>query len=155
MDFIIGQTIDYELCGRGSERPAAHTQCKLIWVAPPPPRKLAHFSSIQRVKSGVVRSGSGETDERTCQSAEYGRTWQDLVRAEPILAMYTAERLSIRRMGVLGTFPAVLDDLNFKLSRGSMPPWTSLVCSSFNVQFTQKKGYKQEYRHIASPFIQI
>ena len=75
--------------------------------------------------------------------------------AEPILAMCTTERLSIRRMGVLGTFPAVLDDLNFKFSRGNMPPWTSLVCSCFTVQFTQKMGYKQEYRQIASPFIRI
>ena len=32
------------------------------------------------------------------------------------------ERLSIRKMRVLGAFPAVLDDLNFKFSRGSMPP---------------------------------
>lgn len=32
------------------------------------------------------------------------------------------EKLSIRKMKVLGTFPAVLDDLNFKFSQGSIPP---------------------------------
>ena len=70
-------------------------------------------------------------------SAEYGRTRRDLARAEPILAACTPwntslfipdygcmpiERLSIRRMRVLGAFPAVLDDPNFKFSQGNMPP---------------------------------
>ena len=70
-------------------------------------------------------------------SAEYGRTRRDLGRAEPILAACTPwntslfipdygcmpiERLSIRRMRVLGAFPAVLDDPNFKFSQGNMPP---------------------------------
>ena len=32
------------------------------------------------------------------------------------------ERISIKRMRVLGTFPSVLDDLNFKFSQGSVPP---------------------------------
>ena len=32
------------------------------------------------------------------------------------------EKLSIKRMRVLGAFPAVLDDLNFKFSQVSMPP---------------------------------
>ena len=44
------------------------------------------------------------------------------MHAEPILAVCTTERLSNRRMGVLGAFPAVLDDLNFKFSPGIMPP---------------------------------
>ena len=55
------------------------------------------------------------------------------MHAEPILAVCNTivipeyrcmpiERLCIRRMQVLGAFPAVLDDLNFKFSRGSMPP---------------------------------
>ena len=85
------------------------------------------------------------------QSAEYGRTRRDLVRAELILAACTVcntifyipeygympiERLSIKRMQDFGAFPAVLDYLNF-------------------IQFTQKKGYKQDYRQIASPFIRI
>ena len=50
--------------------------------------------------------------------------------------------------------PAVLNDLNFKFSWGSMPP-DPLVCSCFTVQFPLKKGYKQDYRQIASPFIRI
>ena len=91
------------------------------------------------------------------QSTEYGRTRQDLVRAEPIFAVCTTcnticctrirgmpkERLSIRRMRVLGAFPAVLDDLNFKCSAG-----TPLVCSCFTIQFPKKKGYKQDCRQI-------
>ena len=71
------------------------------------------------------------------QSAEYGRTRRDLVRAELILAACTVcntifyipeygympiERLSIKRMQDFGAFPAVLDYLNFKFSRGNMPP---------------------------------
>ena len=56
------------------------------------------------------------------------------------------ERLSIRRMRVLGAFPAVLDDLNFKCSAG-----TPLVCSCFTIQFPKKKGYKQDYRQILRP----
>ena len=32
------------------------------------------------------------------------------------------EKLSIKRMRVSGAFPAVLGDLNFKFSQGSMPP---------------------------------
>ena len=42
------------------------------------------------------------------------------------------ERLSIKKVRVLVPFPSVLDDLNFKFSRGSMPP-DPLVCSSFTV----------------------
>ena len=88
------------------------------------------------------------------QSAEYGRTRRDLVRAELILAACTVcntifyipeygympiERLSIKRMQDFGAFPAVLDYLNFKFSRGNMPPdppYYVHACS----QFTQKKG---------------
>ena len=105
-------------------------------------------------------------------SAEYGRTRRDLARAEPILAACTPwntslfipdygcmpiERLSIRRMRVLGSFPAVLDDLNFKFSRGILPPDPPppLVCSCTTVQFTRQKGYKRDYRQIANPFIRI
>ena len=102
-------------------------------------------------------------------SAEYGRTRRDLARAEPILAACTPwnsslfipdygcmpiERLSIRRMRVLGAFPAVLDDPNFKFSQGNMPP-DPLVCSCTTVQFTRQKGYKRDYRQIANPFIRI
>ena len=64
------------------------------------------------------------------------------------------ERLSIKRMQDFGAFPAVLDYLNFKFSRENMPPdppYYVHACS----QFTQKKGYKQDYRQIASPFIRI
>ena len=66
MDSIIGQTIDYKLLGRGSERPAAHTQRKFIDPSSPPlpPWKLATFSSIKRVMSGVVRSGRGEVERQ-------------------------------------------------------------------------------------------
>ena len=53
------------------------------------------------------------------------------------------ERLSIRKMRVLGAFPAVLDDLNFKFSRGSMPPDPllyvhALQFSSFKNRATNK-----------------
>ena len=48
------------------------------------------------------------------------------------------EKLSIKRMRVLGAFPAVLDDLNFKFSRVRACPRTQRS----TIQFTQKKGYK-------------
>ena len=62
------------------------------------------------------------------------------------------EGLSIKRTRVLGAFPAVLDDLNFKFS-GEACSRTPLVCSYFTIQFSQKKGYKQDYRQITSPLM--
>ena len=73
--------------------------------------------------------------------------------------MCTAETLNIRMIGVLGAFAAVLDDLNFKFSQESMPPWTSVVCSCFTVQFTQKRqqtrvqtNYQSIHSYITSPY---
>ena len=69
------------------------------------------------------------------------------------------EGLSIKRTRVLGAFPAVLDDLNFKFS-GEACSRTPLVCSYFTIQFSQKKGYKQDrqtnyqsiHSYITSPY---
>ena len=59
------------------------------------------------------------------------------------------------RRETLGAFPAVLDDLNFKFSRGSMPDPTCMFMLYRSVQFIQKQGYKKDYRQITSPFIRI
>ena len=97
---------------------------------------------IQKTAARETRQLTNATKKKIIQSwqvpsAEYGRTRRDLARAEPILAACTPwntslfipdygcmpiERLSIRRMRVLGAFPAVLDDPNFKFSQGNMPP---------------------------------
>lgn len=64
------------------------------------------------------------------------------------------ERLSIRKMRVLGAFPAVLDDLNFKFSRGSKPPDPPCMFMLYR-SVHSKQGCKQDYRQITSPFIRI
>ena len=94
------------------------------------------------------------------QSADYGRTQRNLMQNQfwplapravqfvvPEYGCMPIERLSIRRMRVLGAFPvlAVLDDLKISNFRGGACPRLPylLVCSCFTVQFPQKKGNKQ------------
>ena len=62
------------------------------------------------------------------------------------------ERLSIKRMWFLGTFPAVLD-AKFQIFLGGAR--TPLVCWCFTIQFTQKKGYKQDCRQIYCQSIRL
>ena len=108
------------------------------------------------------------------KSAEYGRTRRDLVRAELILAACTVcntifyrpvygcipiERLSIKRMQDFGAFPAVLDDLNFKFSRGNMPPDPPImfmlyhsVHSKERLQTRLQTNCQSIHSHITSPY---
>ena len=65
------------------------------------------------------------------------------------------ERLSIRRMRVLGAFPAVLDDLNFKFSRVSMPPDPTVyhsVHSKERLQTRLQTNYQSIHSYITSPY---
>ena len=59
-------------------------------------------------------------DEILCMQSQFQqRTIRYFI---PENGSMTMERLSIRGTRDLGVFPAVLDDLNFKFSQGSMPP---------------------------------
>ena len=110
------------------------------------------------------------------QSAEYGRTRRDLVRAEPILAACTVrvcntifykpecgcmpiERLSIKRMRDFGAFAAFSDYLNFKFSRGNMPPDPPVmfmlyhsVHSKERLQTRLQTNYQTIHSYITSPY---
>ena len=74
--------------------------------------------------------------------------------------MCTAERLSIRRMGVLGAFQAVLDDLNFKFSQGEhapldLPGKFMLYCSVHSKEGQQTRvqtNYHSIHSYITSPY---
>ena len=80
------------------------------------------------------------------QSADYGRTQRNLMQNQfwprapravqfvvPEYGCMPIERLSIRRMRVLGAFPvlAVLDDLKISNFRGGVCPQTPLLISMF------------------------
>ena len=65
------------------------------------------------------------------------------------------EKLSIKRMQVLGAFPAVLDDLNFKFSRVSMPPDPTVyhsVHSKERLQTRLQTNYQSIHSYITSPY---
>ena len=90
------------------------------------------------------------TRSRTCR-ANFSRVHR--VQYDLMYHGMPIERLSIKRMRVLGAFSAVLDDLNFKFSQDSMPPGPPMFM--LHGSAPQKKGCKQDYRQIASPFIRI
>ena len=106
-------------------------------------------------RSGAIYSSlqsMAELDEISCVQIQFLPHAPRAIRFfKPEYGCMPTEKLSINRMRVLGAFPAVLDDLNFKFSRVRACPRTQRS----TIQFTQKKGYKQDYRQIASPFIRI
>ena len=75
-----------------------------------------------KLASTLCRVWQNSTRSRACRA--------NFIRVHPVeydwfipeYGCMPIERHSIRRMRVLGAFPAVLNDLNFKFSRGNMPP---------------------------------
>ena len=74
---------------------------------------------------------------------------------KPEYGCMPTEKLSIKRMRVLGAFPAVLHDLNFKFSQVSMPPDPTVyhsVHSKERLQTRLQTNYQSIHSNITSPY---
>ena len=77
-------------------------------------------------RSGAIYSSlqsMAELDEISCVQIQFLPHAPRAIRFfKPEYGCMPTEKLSINRMRVLGAFPAILDDPNFKFSQGNMPP---------------------------------
>ena len=94
---------------------------KLIWSNLCNKRPFL-WSSQLSTPSPVCRVWQNSTRSRGCRAnfSCVHRVQYDLLYQNMCACRYR-DAISIRRVRVLGTFPAVLDDLNIKFSRGRMP----------------------------------
>ena len=108
----------------------------------------------------VSLQSMAELDDMLCMHSQFQPRAPRAIRFFiPEYGCLPIERLSIKRMQDLGAFPAVLDDLNFKFSQGSMPPDLSSLFMLFHsvhlkgrLQTRLQTNCQSTHLYITSPY---